>query len=33
MHFHVEELEVIGHDAQHAMYTTEIEEEWIKLHV
>lgn len=33
MHFHVEEVEVIGHDQQYAMYTTEIEEEWIRLHV
>lgn len=33
MHFHVEALEVVGHDSQYAMYTTEIEEEWIRLHV
>lgn len=33
MHFHVEGLEVVGHDAQYALYTSEIEEEWIRLHV
>jgi hypothetical protein len=33
MHFHVEEVEVVGHDQQYAMYTSEIEEEWIRIHV
>ena len=33
MHFHVFDLEVVGHDRSYAMYTTEIEEEWIKIHV
>lgn len=33
MHFHAEGLEVVGHDAQFALFTSEIEEEWIRLHV
>ena len=33
MHFHVTEVEKIGHDQKYAMYTTEIEHEWIKIHV
>lgn len=33
MHFHVSEVERIGHDPSYAMYTTPIEEEWIQIHV
>ena len=33
MHFHGLEIEVIGHDDRYAMYTSEIEEDWIRLHV
>lgn len=33
MHFHGMQIEVVGHDSQYSMYTTEIEEDWIRLHV
>jgi hypothetical protein len=33
MHFHGMQIEVVGRDSQYSMYTTEIEEDWIRLHV
>ena len=33
MHFHVESLEVTGHDEKYSLYTTEVEEEWIEVNV
>lgn len=33
MHFHVSGLEVVGHDANYALFNSEIEEEWIRIHV
>lgn len=33
LHFHVDKMEKVGHDSKYAMFVSEIEEEWIKIHV
>jgi hypothetical protein len=33
MHFHLDTLEVIGHDDSIPMFTSDAEEEWIQIHV
>lgn len=33
LHFHIDDIEVTGHDKNYALYNTPIEEEWIQIHV
>lgn len=33
LHFHVSHFAKIGHDSNFALFTTEIEEEWMKIHL